>query len=53
MINGGHVIIYSKNAEADKAFIKNVLKFPYVDVSIKRGQIYFLHKKGTDLFSAL
>ena len=33
MINGGHVIIYSKNAEADKAFIKNVLKFPYVDVN--------------------
>ena len=32
MINGGHVIIYSKDAEADKAFIKNVLKFSYVDV---------------------
>lgn len=32
MINGGHVILYSKNAEADKAFIKNVLKFKYVDV---------------------
>jgi len=31
MINGGHVIIYSKDAEADKAFIKNVLKFAYVD----------------------
>jgi hypothetical protein len=33
MINGGHVIIYSKDAAADKAFIKNVLKFPYVDVN--------------------
>jgi hypothetical protein len=33
MINGGHVILYSKDAEADKAFIKNVLKFPYVDVN--------------------
>jgi hypothetical protein len=33
MINGGHVIIYSKDAEADKAFIKNVLKFSYVDVN--------------------
>lgn len=32
MINGAHVIIYSKDAEADKAFIKNVLKFNYVDV---------------------
>ncbi len=32
MINGGHVILYSKNAEADKAFIKDVLRFKYVDV---------------------
>jgi hypothetical protein len=32
MINGAHIIIYSKDAEADKAFIKNVLKFKYVDV---------------------
>jgi hypothetical protein len=32
MINGGHVIIYSCNAEADRAFFKNVLKFGYVDV---------------------
>ncbi|MGH3429448.1 MAG: VOC family protein [Mycobacteriales bacterium] len=31
MINGGHVIIYSKNAEADRAFIRDVLKFKYVD----------------------
>jgi len=31
MINGGHVVIYSKDAEADRAFIKNVLKFNYVD----------------------
>jgi hypothetical protein len=32
MINGGHVIIYSKNADADRAFLKNVLKFKRVDV---------------------
>ena len=32
MINGGHVIIYSTDAEADRAFIKDVLKFSYVDV---------------------
>jgi len=31
MINGAHVIIYSKDAEADRAFIKNVLRFSYVD----------------------
>jgi hypothetical protein len=27
MIDGAHIIIYSKDAEADKAFIKDVLKF--------------------------
>jgi hypothetical protein len=31
MINGGHVVIYSKNAEADRALFKNVLKFGFVD----------------------
>jgi hypothetical protein len=32
MINGAHIIVYSRDAEADKAFLKNVLKFQYVDV---------------------
>jgi hypothetical protein len=32
MINGAHVIIYSTDAEADRAFIREVLEFPYVDV---------------------
>src|ERR1700755_1927785 len=32
MIDGAHVIIYSKDAEADKAFFKNVLKLGNVDV---------------------
>src|SRR5262245_43875639 len=32
MINGGHVIIYSKDAEADRAFFRKVLKFSFVDV---------------------
>ena len=31
MINGGHVVIYSRDAEADRALFKNVLKFSYVD----------------------
>ena len=31
MIDGAHIIIYSTDAEADKAFIKDVLKFKYVD----------------------
>jgi catechol 2,3-dioxygenase-like lactoylglutathione lyase family enzyme len=32
MINGAHIVIYSKDAEADRTFIKDVLKFTYVDV---------------------
>jgi catechol 2,3-dioxygenase-like lactoylglutathione lyase family enzyme len=31
MINGAHVVIYSKDAEADRAFFRDVLKFPAVD----------------------
>jgi catechol 2,3-dioxygenase-like lactoylglutathione lyase family enzyme len=31
MINGAHVIVYSKDAEADRAFFRDVLKFPAVD----------------------
>ena len=32
MINGGHVILYSTDAEADRRFLKDVLAFPHVDV---------------------
>ena len=32
MIIGAHAIIYSKNPEADRAFFRDVLKFPNVDV---------------------
>ncbi len=31
MINGAHVVIYSKDPEADRAFFRDVLKFPSVD----------------------
>jgi catechol 2,3-dioxygenase-like lactoylglutathione lyase family enzyme len=31
MIFGAHVIIYSKNAEADRAFFRDVLGFKSVD----------------------
>ena len=31
MISGAHVIIYSTNAEADRRFFRDVLKFPHVD----------------------
>jgi catechol 2,3-dioxygenase-like lactoylglutathione lyase family enzyme len=32
MIDGAHIVIYSKDAEADKAFIRDVLRFEYIDV---------------------
>ena len=32
MITGAHSIIYSSNPEADRAFLRDVLKFPSVDV---------------------
>jgi catechol 2,3-dioxygenase-like lactoylglutathione lyase family enzyme len=31
MISGAHVVIYSKNAEADRAFFRDVLHFKSVD----------------------
>ncbi len=31
MISGAHVIIYSKNAEADRAFLRDVLGFKSLD----------------------
>lgn len=32
MINGAHVILYTKNADADRAFLRDVLELPHVDV---------------------
>ncbi len=32
MINGAHVIVYSTDAEADRAFLRDVLELPHVDV---------------------
>jgi catechol 2,3-dioxygenase-like lactoylglutathione lyase family enzyme len=31
MITGAHVVLYSTNAQADRAFLRDVLEFPYVD----------------------
>jgi len=31
MINGAHVVIYSKNSEADRKFFRDVLHFPSVN----------------------
>ncbi len=32
MINGAHTIIYSTDAEADRAFLRDVIGLPHVDV---------------------
>jgi len=32
MINGAHVIVYSADADADRAFLRDVLELPHVDV---------------------
>jgi hypothetical protein len=32
MITGAHTIIYSRNPAADRAFLRDVLGFPHVDV---------------------
>src|SRR5690348_231895 len=36
MITGAHIVLYSKDAEADKAFLRDVLEFDYVDAGTGR-----------------
>ena len=31
MITGAHVILYSRDAEADRAFLRDILGYPHVD----------------------
>ncbi|MEU9120895.1 VOC family protein [Streptomyces sp. NPDC048506] len=31
MINGGHIVMYSSDAEADRTFFRDVLGYPHVD----------------------
>jgi hypothetical protein len=39
MITGAHVIVYSKDPEADRTFFREVLRFPSVDAG--RGWLIF------------
>ena len=39
MLNGAHAIIYSTDADADRAFLRDVLELPNVDVG--RGWLIF------------
>ncbi len=44
MISGAHVVIYSKNAEADRAFFRDVLGFKSVDA--RHGWLIFALPPG-------
>lgn len=48
MINGAHVIIYSKDAEADRAFFRNILGFASVDAG--HGWLIFALPKAESAF---
>ena len=39
MINGAHAIIYSSNADADRAVLRDVFKLPHVDAG--RGWLIY------------
>jgi hypothetical protein len=54
MIRGAHVVLYSTNAEADRAFFRDVLDYPFVDAG--HGWLIFalppaelaIHPAGAD-----
>ncbi len=48
MISGAHVVIYSKDAEADRAFFRNVLGFKSVDAG--HGWLIFSLPPGEAAF---
>ncbi len=48
MINGAHVIVYSKDPEADRAFFRDILKFPAVDAG--HGWLIFAMPPGEAAF---
>ena len=48
MISGAHVVVYSKNAEADRAFFRNVLGFKSVDAG--HGWLVFALPPGEAAF---
>ena len=48
MINGAHMIVYSKDAEADRNFFRDVLRFPSVDAG--HGWLIFALPKAESAF---
>ena len=47
MIHGAHILLYSQDAEADRAFVRDVLGFPFVDIG--RGWLKPLHPTALGL----
>ena len=48
MISGAHIVVYSKNAEADRVFFRDVLGFKSVDAG--RGWLIFALPPGEAAF---
>ncbi len=48
MISGAHVVVYSKNVEADRAFFRDVLRFKSVDAG--HGWLVFALPPGEAAF---
>jgi catechol 2,3-dioxygenase-like lactoylglutathione lyase family enzyme len=48
MISGAHIIVYSKNAEADRAFFRDVLGFKSIDAG--HGWLIFVLPPGEAAF---
>jgi catechol 2,3-dioxygenase-like lactoylglutathione lyase family enzyme len=48
MINGAHMVVYTRDAEADRNFFRDVLGFPSVDAG--RGWLIFALPKAESAF---
>ena len=48
MINGAHMVVYTRDAEADRNFFRDVLGFPAVDAG--RGWLIFALPKAESAF---
>ena len=51
MLTGAHIVVYSKDAEADRAFFKDTLGFRWVDAGFRGRSHTFSTKLSTTRFS--
>ena len=49
MITGSHVIVYSRDADADRVFFSDVLDYPHVDAGRDLGPYEPRHPRATEL----